>query len=77
MGTLWQNIRYGLRMLAKNPGFTTVVVVILAVGIGATTTMLSVVDAVLLRPPPYADPQSLAWLYPGKTADDSYSDTTS
>jgi len=77
MLTIWQDIRYGSRMLARNPGFTAVVVVILAVGIGATTTMLSVIDAVLLRPPPYENPDSLVYLFPGKTTDDSYSDSTS
>jgi predicted permease len=77
MSPLVSDVRYGLRMLVKSPGFTAVVVVILAVGIGATTTMLSVIDAVLLRPPPYADPQSLVYLFPGKTADDSYSDSAS
>jgi predicted permease len=59
MGTLWQDIRYGCRMLGRSPGFTAVVVVILAVGIGATTAMLSVVDAVLFRPCPYRDPETL------------------
>ena len=77
MGTLWQDIRYGLRMLGKNPAFAIAVVLILAVGIGATTTMLSVIDAMLLRPPPYEDPESLVHLFPGKTGDDSYHDTTS
>jgi len=77
MRTLWQDVRYGFRMLARSPGFTAIVVVILAVGIGATTTMLSVIDAVLLRPPPYVDPKSLVYLYPGKATDDSYSDSAS
>jgi len=77
MGTLWQDIRYGLRMLARSPGFTAVLVVILAVGIGATTTMLSVIDAVLLRPPPYGDPESLVYLYQGKATADSHGDSTS
>ncbi|MHC4520074.1 MAG: ABC transporter permease [Planctomycetota bacterium] len=59
MGTLWQDIKYGFRMLLRNPGFTIVVVLILAIGIGATTTMLSVVDAVMLRACPYKDPDRL------------------
>ncbi|UCG58016.1 MAG: ABC transporter permease [Phycisphaerales bacterium] len=62
MRALWQDIRYGSRMLARNPGFTAVVVLILAIGIGATTATLSIVDAVLFRSCPYKDSDSLACL---------------
>src|SRR5688572_7878918 len=63
METLIRDLRYGARILSKNPVFTTVAVISLALGIGANTAVFSVINAVLLRSLPFKDPESLVLVW--------------
>src|SRR6266404_8654502 len=62
MNTLWQDIRFSVRMLLKNWSVTAIILVVLALGIGANAAIFSVVNAALLRPLPYVDPDELVRL---------------
>src|SRR5256886_16978792 len=63
METLWQDFQFAVRMMRKNLGFTTAAVLCLMLGIGATTGIFTVVNAVLLQPLPYSHPEQLIRVY--------------
>ncbi len=70
MQTLWQDLRYGARMLLKKPGFTLIAVITLSLGIGANTAIFSVMNSVLLRPLSYPDSERLMTLWEDHTRRD-------
>ncbi len=72
MENLWQDIRFGVRMLSKNPGFTAIAVLVLGLGIGANTAIFTLVNAFLLRPMAVQNPDELVSCYNKDTSNNSY-----
>ena len=69
VNSLWQDIRYGARVLKKQPGFTAIAILILTLGIGANTAIFSVINAVVLKPLPYSSPDRLVMLWERRLPD--------
>src|SRR5829696_9926177 len=63
MDSIFKDLRYGVRSLLKRPGFTAIALIALALGIGANTAIFSLVNAVVLQPLPFPDPDRLVWVY--------------
>ena len=77
MQTLWQDLRYGMRMLLRRPGFTLIAVVTLAIGIGLNTALFSIVNSILLRPLPFHEPERLMRMWETWPAEETHSGTVS
>lgn len=72
VGSIWQDVKGGLRLMAKRPGFTAAAVLSLALGIGANTTVFSLVSAVFLRPVPVQDPDRVVSVYTQDTRNNQF-----